>query len=110
MPDELAEVWRGCGNKPSDETSSSVMIQLRWELLSGSINHLALTNGTTNDKQIAQTSDALSSGSLRLANLGYFSLDELKHCSGAEIFWLTRIPVTCEVFDTELKGFLSHSL
>ena len=101
LPDELAEVWKGCGNKPNDETASSVKIQLRWELLSGSINHLALTNGTTNDKQIARTAVALPSGSLRLADLGYFSLDELKHCCDGGIFWLTRIPMTCEVFDAE---------
>ena len=110
LPDELAEVWKGCGNKPSDETSSSVKIQLRWELLSGGISHLALTNGTTNDKQIAQTAAALPSGSLRLADLGYFSLDELKQCSDGEVFWLTRIPVTCEVLDAESKGSLSQSL
>ena len=110
LPDELAEVWKGCGNKPSDETSPSVKIQLRWELLSGDISHLALTNGTTNDKQIAQTAAALPSGSLRLADLGYFSLDELKQCSDGEVFWLTRIPVTCEVLDAESKGSLSQSL
>ena len=101
LPDELAEVWKGCGNKPGDKTSSSVKIQLRWELLSGGINHFALTHGTTNDKQITQTAGALPRGSLRLADLGYFSLDELKCCSDDEVFWLTRIPATCEVFDTE---------
>ena len=101
LPDELAEVWKGCGNKPGDKTSSSVKIQLRWELLSGGINHFALTHGTTNDKQITQTAGALPRGSLRLADLGYFSLDELKCCSDGEVFWLTRIPATCEVFDTE---------
>ena len=73
LPDELAEVWKGCGNKPGDETSSSVKIQLRWELLGGGIHHLALTHGTTNDKQITQTAAALPPGSLRLADLGYFS-------------------------------------
>ena len=101
LPDELAEVWKGCGNKPGDETSSSVKIQLRWELLSGGIHHLALTHGTTNDKQVTQTAEALPPGSLRLADLGYFSLNELQQCSDREVFWLTRIPATCEVFDAE---------
>lgn len=101
LPDELAEVWKGFGNKPGDKTSSSVKIQLRWELLGGGIDHFALTHGTTNDKQITQTAGALPRGSLRLADLGYFSLDELKCCSDDDVFWLTRIPATCEVFDTE---------
>ena len=101
LPDELAEVWKGFGNKPGDETASSVKIQLRWELLGGGINHLALTHGTTNDKQIVQTAGALPKGSLRLADLGYFSLDELRRCSDEGVFWLTRVPATCEVFDAE---------
>ncbi len=56
-----------------------------------------ITNGTTNDRQVAQTAAALPSGSLRLADLSYFSLDELKQCSDEKVFWLTRVQATCVV-------------
>lgn len=45
--------------------------------------------------------NTLATGSLRLADLGYFSLDELKQLTDDKVFWLTRLKVNCQLFDTD---------
>jgi len=100
LPDSLAEVWKGCGGFPDTGTQSSVKVQLRWEMLTGALCHLSLHDGRTHDRH-AFVDDALPPGSLRLADLGYFSLDELSALSLANVFWLTRIQAMCTLFDTE---------
>ena len=99
LPEQLASVWRGFGGTQIDNNSSAAKIQLRWELLTGALCHLSLHDGTAHDCH-ALTSTSLKKESLRLADLGYVSLDELKALSGEQIFWLTRIQAMCAIFDT----------
>ncbi len=49
--------------------------------------------------------EMLPAGSLRLADLGYFSLETLAKLSEANVFWITRLKVRCSLFDTEGKPF-----
>ena len=35
LPDELAEVWEGCGGSSPKNTSSSLKLHVRWDLLCG---------------------------------------------------------------------------
>ena len=100
LPDSLVEVWKGCGGKTDHSTQSSVKVQLRWEMLTGSLCHLSLHDGVAHDCH-ALASDCLPALSLRLADLGYFSLDELKALGDQNAFWLTRIQAMCVIFDTE---------
>lgn len=44
--------------------------------------------------------DQLPKGSMRLADLGYFSLEELASMSLRQIYWLSRIQAMCAVFDS----------
>lgn len=100
LPDSLAEVFSGCGGKTDHGTQSAVKVQLRWEMLTGALCHLSLHDGRANDRQTL-TSDGLPALSLRLADLGYFSLDDLKSLADKNAFWLTRIQAMCAIFDTE---------
>ncbi|MBI1929082.1 IS4 family transposase [Candidatus Poribacteria bacterium] len=100
LPDSLAEIWKGCGGKTEQGTQSSVKVQLRWEMLTGARCHLSLHDGRAHDR-IAFATDALPRESLRLADLGYFSLDELKALKDQNVFWLTRVQAMCAIFDTE---------
>ena len=50
LPDELAEVWEGCGGSSPQNTSSSLKLHVRWDLLSGGIG-LELTAGRQADKR-----------------------------------------------------------
>jgi hypothetical protein len=80
LPSELIEVWEGCGGE--DSTQSSVKIQCNWEILTGALSQMELQNGKTHDKHFDYE---LPEGSLRLADLGYFSLDELQRLSSSGI-------------------------
>ncbi len=49
LPDELADVWPGCGTDADFGGQASIKLQFRWELLSGAFEHLSLTDGKTHD-------------------------------------------------------------
>lgn len=76
FPDELASVFTGTGGKTAPQ--SSTKIQLRWEITCGKLEHLCLTDGVTNDKSPSISYNPLPAGSLRIADLGYFSIAELR--------------------------------
>ena len=98
LPDELADVWAGCGTNAEKGGAASLKIQLRFEMLSGGFEHLSLTDGKTHDGKAQKEFDTLAPGSLRLADLGYFSLDELKQLNKADVFWLNRLKANCHLF------------
>jgi hypothetical protein len=69
-------------------------------MLTGALCHLSLHDGRAADRRTL-ASDCLPPLSLRLADLGYFSLDDLKSLADKNAFWLTRIQAMCAIFDTE---------
>ena len=72
MPDELAEVWPGCGTDADFGGQASIKLQFRWELLTGAFEHLSLTDGKTHDCKAQKGFNPLAAGSLRLASWGLF--------------------------------------
>jgi len=98
LPDELADVWAGCGTNAEKGGKASLKIQLRLEMLTGAFEHLSLTDGKTHDCQAQKGFHTLAAGSLRIADLGYFSLDELKALHDAKAFWFTRLKANCQLF------------
>jgi len=101
LPDELREVWPGCGTNCEKGGLSSLKIQLRWEMLTGAFEHLSLTAGKTHDGKAQQEFAPLAAGSLRLADLGYFSLEVFKQFNEAKVFWLTRLKANCQLFSAD---------
>lgn len=101
LPDELCDVWPGCGTNTDKGGKASLKIQLRFDLLTGAFEHLSLTDGKTHDGKAQKGFDILAAGSLRLADLGYFSLDELKQMTDDKVFWLSRLKANCQLFDTD---------
>ena len=72
LPDELAEVWPGCGTDADFGGQASIKLQFRWELLTGAFEHLSLTDGKTHDCKAQKGFNPLAAGSLRLASWGLF--------------------------------------
>ncbi len=99
LPDELADVWPGCGTDADFGGQASIKLQFRWELLSGAFEHLSLTDGKTHDCKAQKEFNPLAAGSLRLADLGYFSLTALKEMNHGKVLWLTRFKANCQLFD-----------
>ncbi len=89
LPNELAEVWRGCGGNQA-HTAAAVKVHVRWELKRGRLWGPALTDGRTSDRRSPFTEEEMVRGSLEIKDLGYFQLDHLEARQRAGAYSLTR--------------------
>jgi len=95
LPDELAEIWVGCGGSSPENTSSSLKFQLRLNLNNGQLIGPYLQSGRDNDRNSQLQDIPLLAGSLRIADLGYFTLGDFREMSSNGVYWLTRIKANC---------------
>ena len=100
LPDELHSVWKGPRCR-TQEQKASLKLQLRFDVLTGKFEHFQLTDAITADSKAEKEFQTLPPGSLRLADLGYFSLDTLEALTQADVFWITRLKVCCQLFDEQ---------
>ena len=104
LPDVLHETWKG-GRKKNKPDTASVKLHLRFDVATGTFEHFQLTDGVTPDSTIEKQIEMLPPGSLRLADLGFFSLETLDKLSKANVFWITRFKVNCSLFDETGEPF-----
>ena len=104
LPDELYSVWKGTGCRTNSK-KAALKLQLRFDVLTGAFTHFQLTDGITADRSAEEHFEPLPEGSLRLADLGYFSLDAFEKMTQAGVFWLTRLKVDCKLFDEHGEPF-----
>ncbi len=93
LPDELHETWKGHPKK-NHPHKAALKLHLRFDVLTGGFQHFHLTDGMTADSSAAKAADPLPQGSLRLADLAYFSLDELEKLTEEGIYWISRLKVS----------------
>lgn len=98
LPDALAEVWQGCGGSTPEHTAAALKLQVRLDLRTGHLAGPQLQDGRASDHDAALPT-VLPAGSLRLADLGYWSLDELEMLHDSQVFWLSRLQTTTAVYD-----------
>ena len=101
LPDELSAIWSGCGGSNSENTSSSVKIQVRWNLKNGTMIGPYLQEGRQHDQNSCLSEMSLPQGALRIADLGYFSLQDFASMNSDSVYWLTRVKSACIVYDQE---------
>lgn len=90
LPDELAEVWQGCGGNQA-HTAAAVKLQVRWELKRGQVQGPKLTDGRTSDHASPFNEQAVEAGSLSIKDLGYFSLRQMAQWRQAGGYTLSRV-------------------
>jgi hypothetical protein len=100
LPDELSHIFPGCGNG-AKKISSSVRFQVRWNLTNGQISELYIHPGKEHERSAEM--ESLPAGSLRIADLGYFSLDDFQKMNDDGVYWLSRVKSQCDVYDTAGK-------
>ena len=100
LPDALHSVWRGARCR-TQQKKASLKLQLRFDVLTGCFEHFQLTDGVTADSKAEKQFQPLPAGSLRLADLGYFSLNTFEKLTAANVFWITRLKVCCHLFDEQ---------
>jgi len=98
LPEVLATVWQGCGGSTPSRTNAALKLQVRLELRTGALAGLALQDGRTSDRTEAQPT--LPPGALRIADLGYWSVDALHALDQQGSFWLSRLQTQTALYDS----------
>ena len=100
LPNSLSEVWSGCG-----KGVAALKMEVRWDLLAGTLDGPFLHDGRTNDRKAAKSHRELPSGSLSIADLGYFQLSNLEQLSLTDRFWLSLPQIQTAIFDKSGKRY-----
>ncbi|MBM3235300.1 IS4 family transposase [Candidatus Poribacteria bacterium] len=103
LPDELADIYQGCGGSREKNTQSSVKLQVRWNMNTGGLDGPYLQAGKVNDRGSIIQEKPLPFGALRIADLGYFSLKHLASLNTQGVYWLSLIFSQCIVIDQNEK-------
>ncbi|HEY6072992.1 MAG TPA: IS4 family transposase, partial [Anaerolineales bacterium] len=100
LPAELAEEWPGCGNQ-HQTASAALKVQLQFNCSDGHCVHLDLQAGCDSDRSAPMQTAVLPAGALRLADLGYYALPTWAAYTQQQVFWLSRFPPQCAVYDEQ---------
>ena len=98
LPDELHETWKGQPKK-NHPNKAGLKLHLCFDVLTGRFQDFQLTDGMTADATAAKASDPLQEGSLRLADLAYFSLDEFEKLTENKVYWISRLKANSYLAD-----------
>jgi hypothetical protein len=104
LPDALAALWPGCGGTNSEDGQAALKMQVRLNLLNGELDGPFLQAGRGQDARSDVQVRPLPVAALRLADLGYFSLEALQHLDAQEVWWLTRVKPALSYYDDEGHG------
>lgn len=97
LPAELAEEWTGCGNA-TGQGQAALKLNVRWELLRGIMQGPVVTDGRTHDRKTALQGQLLPPGSLRLADVNYWSLEQFQQLGQQGSYWLSRFKLQTAIF------------
>lgn len=100
LPDDLERIWAGCGNQRG-QGRAGVKLQVQWELRTGRLNMLTLHAARETDRCAPVQHAEITPRSLRLADLGYFSLDVFERTEAAGAFWLSRYLPGVHLYTTD---------
>jgi hypothetical protein len=98
LPSELAQVWAGCGNRVAGG-EAALKFQILLNITTGALQGPELQDGREHDRSSSLQVAALPAGALRLADLGYFSMDLMRSLGQKGVFWLSRLQTNTVAFD-----------
>ena len=100
LPAELASLWPACGGSTDKHPKAALKLQVGYDIQNGMLQ-LSLESGRTQDKASPMHTQTLPKGTLRLADLGYFSLPQMGQMTQDDVFWLSRVQSGCVVYTQE---------
>ena len=98
LPDELHEIWKGQPKK-NHPNKAGLKLHLRFDVLTGGFQDFQLTDGIIADSTAVKGAEPLPKGSLHLADLAYFSLDEFEKLTENGIYWISRLKANSYLAD-----------
>ncbi len=103
LPDTLAAIWSGCGGSSPKNTSSSVKTPIRLDLNTGKLTGPYLQSGRESDQKSQLRAEPLPKGSLRIADLGFLSLNDFSKMNEDGVYWLSRLKALCKGYTLDGK-------
>lgn len=97
LPNGLENVWSGSGGFSDNASRAQVKLSVRWNLSTGNISLLDLTDGRQHDRNTNAHQAPVVKGSLQLKDLGYFKLDDFEKIGQQGAYWLTRYKVNTHI-------------
>lgn len=103
LPPSLAPFWTGCGNgsPPPSGPVATLKLALGVELRRGSLVGLELLDGVVPDRAAPLQHTPLPAQSLRLADLGFFSLPRFATISAQGGGWFSRLQTGVGIFTAD---------
>lgn len=89
LHDCLADLYPGCGGRGS-VSGAALKIQVRWDLLHGTLAHAALEPGRQPDATSPSVAATPPAGSLVLYDLGYFALERFADWDRGDVRWISK--------------------
>lgn len=90
LPDSAEEEFPGCGGSHGGG-KAALKLQTELDLRSGAITHVAIEPGRSPDAATGRQAAHREPGSLRITDLGYFSIDVFAELTAAKAFFLSRL-------------------
>jgi Transposase DDE domain len=107
LPVALAEFFPGCGGRGG--RTAALKVPLRLELRRGTLEVSDLQPGRACDLAGALPHAPLPAGSLRLADLGYYSLEALQAYTQQGVYILSRLPARTALFEASGRRWKLHT-
>jgi hypothetical protein len=83
LPDALQEVWPGCGGSADSASKAAVKFFVRLDLQAGALTRLVPLPAWVSDSATVVADEDLPAGSLRLADLGFFDVEEFRRLNSS---------------------------
>jgi hypothetical protein len=92
LPAELAQQFPGCGGTDPEAGRAGLKLLVRYEVTTGRFQAMERGAARDSERALVKRLPPLPPGSLRLADLGFFDLDELAGMTRQGVSWISRVP------------------
>jgi hypothetical protein len=101
LPNELKNIWEGCGGSSEKGTASAVKIQVELDLKKGTLVGPYLAEGKDPDVTSVLNKMKMPEGSLQIGDLGYWSIEVFKKIEKNQGYFLSKYKTFTAAFDKE---------
>lgn len=111
LPDDLADIWPGCGGRVVQGSAAALKFGLGIDLKTGALRGPYLENARTHDGGTVIQAEPVARNGLRIADVGFFALERFAQLESDGAYWLSRIRVGTNIVDAQGRSWrLSHWL
>ena len=99
LPNKLQNIWQGSGGYGLNASVAALKLNVRLDVRSGALKTLDLSDGIQHDRRSVAHHQPMEAGSLQIADLGYFKLDDFEAIDQQGAYWLSRYKLGTKVYD-----------